>query len=296
MPKVASSPPSFSAAGGSSKTSELDMAGGQFFHGTSKRNARRILREGLRDWSWTADTPLLKYKAKRGIVRWMHGGFYGRGTYITCNWRSALFFGPVLFRVELQPGTRILRLDLPPASKVLDALKREFGREILTKSPWKVMPRNKRLTLDEAIQLARHHVANWEASSWFNPRCEVHERLMLDLRKILVRYGIQGWGEPSHIGGIVIFATDRIKVREVVVSVPTEDLWLEFRQPGPRTGPDSSLEAMVDACRSAKNRGAPHTLQWVEHANDELKKQLHASNGANFIHKNRGEANYKTLR
>lgn len=65
-----------------------------FYHGTSKRAARKILARGLRDYSWTAETPLLKYKAKQGITRWMHDGSYGRGTYITCNWRTALYFGP----------------------------------------------------------------------------------------------------------------------------------------------------------------------------------------------------------
>lgn len=255
----------------------MAMTGSVFFHGTSKRNARKILKEGFRDWSWTAETPLLKDKAKKGIDRWIHGGSYGRGTYVTCNWRSAMYFGPVLFRVELQAGTRILRLDLPPERKVLDSLKREFGREILTKSPWKVMPRNKRLTLDEAIELARHHVATWEGASWFDPRGETHERLMLDLRKILVRYGIQGWGEPTDIGGIVIFATDRLKVREVVLSLPTEDLWRGCRNPDLRTGCFASLETMVQACQSAGNRGASNSLKWVEKSNEELGGIFHQS-------------------
>ena len=85
-----------------------------FYHGTSKRNARRILREGLRDWSWTESTPKIKYKVGEGTTRWLHDGMYGRGTYVSCNWRVALYFGPVMFRVELQPGTRLLRLDVPP--------------------------------------------------------------------------------------------------------------------------------------------------------------------------------------
>jgi len=68
----------------------------------------------------------------------------------------------VLFRVALRPGTRLLRLDLPPDRKVLDTLKREFGKVILVKNPLKVMPHNKRLTLNEAVQLARYHVAMME--------------------------------------------------------------------------------------------------------------------------------------
>jgi len=253
------------------------MTGKVFFHGTSKRNARRIVKEGFRDWSWTADTPLLKYKAKRGIDRWMHDGSYGRGTYVTCNWRSALFFGPVLFRVELQPGTRIMRIDLPPEGKTLDSLKREFGREILTKPPWKVMPANKRLTLDEAIQLARHHANRFEGGPWGDARSRKHEKLMFDMRNILVRYGIQGWGEPSDIGGIVIFATDRLKVREVVLSLPTKDLLWEFRDISTVADCYASLETLTRTCLTARNGGAANTLKWVEEANQELERQFHLS-------------------
>jgi len=255
-------------------------AGKAFFHGTSKRNARKILKGGFCDWSWTAETPLKKHKAARGIARWMHGGSYGRGTYISCNWRTALYFGPVLFRVELQPATRILRLDVPTDGKVLDTLKREFGREILTKSPRKVIPVNKRLTLNEAIQLARHHVAARESVPLFSPREDMHEKLMLDLRNILVRYGIQGWGEPSDLGGIVIFATDRLKVSEVVLSIPTEELWWGCRNPDLQSGSFASLEAMTQTFRSARNRGAATTREWVGKSNEELMGKFHSLNPA----------------
>ena len=244
-----------------------NLGGRVLYHGTSKRNARRILREGFRDWSWTATTPHLKYKAEQGLARWLHDGSYGRGTYVSCNWRAALHFGPVLFRVELQPGTRILRLDIPPSPKVLDSLKREFGKEILKASPWKVLPRNKRLTLDEAIQLARHHVRNSE-NNWARSRgpCP-HEKLMFDLRNILVRYGIQGWGEPADIAGIVIFAADRIRVREVLLAMPTEDAWYDCRNLASTLESRSSLDALIRSTRAARNRGAPNTLAWVDASN-----------------------------
>jgi hypothetical protein len=258
----------------------IRITGSPLYHGTSRRNARKILSEGFRDWSWTAETPLLKYKAARGEVRCFHNGSYGRGTYVSCNWRAALHFGPVLFSVELQPGTRILRLDIPPEGKVLDSLVREFGREILTKSPWKVMPRNKRLTLDEAIQLARHHVSRWEGESWGDTRGALHEALMLDLRKILVRYGIQGWGEPSDLGGIVIFSSDRLKIREVMLSVPDEDLWYRYRHPGCPTTSHSSLDNFMNVCRTATNRGAANSRNWVEQANEVLRMKFHQSNTA----------------
>lgn len=242
-----------------------------FFHGTSKRSARKVLKEGLRDYSSTAETPRLKYKAKQGIARWMHGGVYGQGTYITCDWRSALYFGPVLFRVELDSGTRIVHLDTPPDGKILDRLKREFGNEIFKASPRKVIPKNKRLTLEEAIQLARYHA---EKTNWFTWRrssqVDVHKALMFDLRSILVRYGIHGWGDVMDLNGIVIFATDRLKVREVVLSMPTPELRDEASDPGKYYRGYPSLDALVSVTRSARNRGAKNTLEWVKTANEIL--------------------------
>lgn len=231
-----------------------------FYHGTSKRVARKILAHGLRDYSITAETPLLKYKAARGIDRWFHGGAYGRGTYITCNWRSALYFGPVLFRMELQPGTRIVRLDTAPDPKVIDTLTREFGREILRTSPWKIIPKNKRLTLNEAIQLARYHHAK-------------ENEILFDLRKILVRFGIHGWGETTDLNGIVIFATDLLKPAEIILSVPTLALRDEAFNPSRCYRKYDSLAVFVTATRTAGNPGAAISRAWVDTANARLNSQ-----------------------
>ena len=243
-----------------------------FYHGTSKRAARRMLREGLKDYSWTEETPMLKYKAKSGIVRYMHGGHYGRGTYVTCNWRTALHFGPVLFRVELQPSTRILLLDVPPDAKVIDTVKREFGKEVLKASPWKVMPKNKRLTLNEAIQLARYHATKAERlGCWWNGKPSPHRQRMFDLRNLLVRYGIHGWGEPMDLRGIVVFATDRLRVAEVVLSVPTLALADEARDPTSCYREYESVDAFAAVTGAARNRGADNTRAWVTAANEQLR-------------------------
>jgi hypothetical protein len=253
----------------------FEIAGGTFFHGTSRRAARKILKEGFRDWSWTAKNPDLRHLFKRGIVRWLHGGHFGRGTYVTKNWRTGLFFGPVLFRVSVQPGTRILRLDVPPDDKVVGSLRREFGEEILTQPPWKVLPRNKQLTLKEAIQLARYHFDRKQKScSWDKPRSAMHEERMLDFRKTLVRYGIQGWGDPSSLGGIVIFATDRIQVTEVVLSLPQKDLLWDFNNQAYAQQRYRSLEAFVRQCLRSPNRGNAVTRKWVEESNQKLANKM----------------------
>lgn len=242
-----------------------------FYHGTSKCNARKILREGLKDWSCTESTPLLKYKAEQGITRWLHDGWYGRGTYVSCNWRAALYFGPVLFRVTIRPGTRLLRLDLLPDRKVLDTLKREFGKEILVKNPLKVMPRNKHLTLNEAVQLARYHVAIMEKPGGSDRDRINHQKRMRELRSILVRYGIHGWGEATDLGGIVIFATDRLTISEVVVSVPTDEIQAGFRNISKKDGPHASLDAIIHTMNRATNPGAENTRHWFAEANSILR-------------------------
>ncbi len=249
------------------------LAGGPFFHGTSRRAARKILEEGFRDWSWTAKDPKLSHLLKQGITRWIHTGQYGRGTYITKNWRTGLFFGPVLFRVELQPGTRILRMDVPPKQKVLASLCREFGHGILNQSPWRVLPRNKHLTLREAIELARYHEARKGGVPWRRNNGCRHEDLMFDMRKILVRHGIQGWGEPTDIGGIVIFASDRLRVSEVVLSLPTANVLWEFNNTAHVQQKYPSLEKFVQQCRRSPNRGNRVTLHWVIEANKQLAEQ-----------------------
>ena len=100
------------------------------------------------------DDPLYKYHKEWGEERFMHGGVLGRGTYVTCNWRGCLHFGPVVFRVELQPGTRIMRLDKAADPRVIDTLKREVRTgNPAPPPPWKAMPKNKRLTLREVVEL-----------------------------------------------------------------------------------------------------------------------------------------------
>lgn len=238
-----------------------------FYHGTSKRNARHILHHGFRDRSWTADNPKFRLLAKRGVDRIMHGGALGNGTYLTCNWKTGLFFGPVLFRVELQPGTRLLRLDVPPDLKILDRLKREFGHEILIKSPLKVMPRNKRLTLDEAVQLARHHQSGKYHASMRDGSWDFHQARQMEVRSILIRYGIHGWGESTELDGIAIFATDRITPREVVLCLPTRQLADACNDNERTDGPHASLDAMIQTMHRATNPGANNTRKWFHEAN-----------------------------
>jgi hypothetical protein len=196
-----------------------------FYHGTSLEAAESIVRHGFRVWFEEDE-----------IGRVAAGGNLGTGLYITCNWRVALWFGHTLLRVAIRPGTKLLNSVLPPDRKILNYLQREFGREILEKAPWKVLPNNKKLKLPELISLFRYHYWHtWkkDCSRWPRRRT-LHSQLLSDFRKMLIRYGFHGYGNPDDDNGIVVFAEDRLVLQEVVAQFTPEDYWTlekqEFRQ------------------------------------------------------------------
>ena len=192
-----------------------------FFHGTSLEAAEAIAQHGFRVWFDDDE-----------IGRYASGGNLGVGIYITCNWRIALWFGPTLLRVGIHPGTRLLNSALPPDGKIVDYLQREFGREILRRPPWKVLPKNKKLTLRELISLFRYHYWHtWEKeyskdrdgmSKWPKRR-ESHFRLLDDFKNLLIRYGFDGYGNPDDDNGIIVFAEDRLVLKEIVAHIPSAD-------------------------------------------------------------------------
>jgi hypothetical protein len=192
-----------------------------FYHGTTLDAAESIARQGFRVWF-----------QDDGAERYASGGNLGTGLYITCNWRIALWFGSALLRVDIRPGTRLLNSALHPDGKIVNYLQREFGREVLKKAPWKTIPKNKKLTLREFIALFRYHYRHaWEKEygkdregfpRWPMKR-ERNLRLLNNFKNLLVRYGFDGYGNPSDENGIVIFAEDRLLLREVVAEIPLPD-------------------------------------------------------------------------
>ncbi len=127
-----------------------------------------------------------------GIIERGYGegyGLLGSGVYITCNWLIALWamywkdylgHGAIL-RVCISRGTRILNSSKKPDRKCLQYLRKEFGKEILEKHPRKVIPKNKRLTQKEFINLFRYHYWNFQekeknrfggSSGFFGTTCQ----------------------------------------------------------------------------------------------------------------------------
>lgn len=191
-----------------------------WFHGTSAEAAERIGRQGFREQFLEDDGSLGQ-----------SGGNLGVGVYVSSSWRVALWFGRVLLRVSLSPGTRILNATVSPDGDVLRYLKREFGRDVLRRPPLKVLPANKQLTRPELEAVFRHHYREAWVRPWRRPRDPDREssrrealsfELLAPYRSLLARHGYHGYGDPGDENGVVVFAGDRVVLEEVVAQLPAE--------------------------------------------------------------------------
>ncbi len=211
-----------------------------FFHGTSLANAQAILTQGFRIWHRDPEHG-----------RYACGGNLGNGIYLSCSWATALWFGPALLRVTLRPGTRVLDTSLRPSRQALGFLTREFGREILEKPPWKVLPQNKRLKRRELVELFRHQYwKTWDDPEFGKARWEKRFALLGRFRSMLVRYGYHAYGHPADDNGVVVFAEDRIELRELVGAVSPEACEFQLGHP-----PWTRLEAFRAAARRYQAQG-----------------------------------------
>ncbi len=85
-----------------------------------------------------------------------HGHVLGRGVYVAQELASAaLWTWDFVIVCSLAPGTRILWIDGDYDQRVIDRLRREFGKELLELGPnfSRVIPHNKQLTQAELIEL-----------------------------------------------------------------------------------------------------------------------------------------------
>ncbi len=186
-----------------------------FFHGTSYDAAKKILEEGFR-------TRLPPDPEVPELGPLVSGGHLGDGIYLSCRWATALWFGNVLFRASLKPGTRVLDTSIPANPRTIEYLKREFGKQILHKPAWKVLPENKRLKDTELIELFRYTYNRvWSPRIWRPKNIYTQDRALSQYRSMLVRHGYHAYGDPRSDNGIVVFADDRIVVEELVGVLPS---------------------------------------------------------------------------
>ena len=208
-----------------------------FFHGTTLARAEAIIAQGFRVWHDDPD-----------IGRYAYGGNLGNGIYLSCSWSTSLWFGRALLRVTLRPGTRVLDASPRPDRQILRFLTREFGREILEKPPWKVLPSNKKLERRELVELFRHQYwKTWGRPAFGKERWEGNFALLGHYRSVLIRYGYHAYGHPTDDNGVVVFAEDRIELREFLGAVPPEATGFELGHP-----PYASLQEFRTAATGSR--------------------------------------------
>ena len=196
-----------------------------FYHGTLLESAEEIAEKGFQVWFWDEPTEDAEgcYAPSTGVL--------GNGIYISRSWESCLLYGRTLLRVSLQPGTRVLDLWPEADPRVINYLRREFGSQILRQAPRKVLPKNKKLTQSEIINLIRYHFH--ESIDFKRPpvvmtdkklqkQC-LHSGLMMNFRSMLLRCNFHGYGENRDEIGVVIFSPERLILRELVADLSGED-------------------------------------------------------------------------
>ena len=148
-------------------------------------------------------------------------GCLGQGVYVTRNWQTALWFGRALLRVQLVRGTRILDVGGLPHMKVIDSLKREFGKDVLSPhmTLHKVIPKKKKLTLNELVALTKYHFyRTWGESFWqtLGKSKRAHGASLQQCWSMLRRYKYDGFGHSTSDIGIMLLAREKVAFTELV--------------------------------------------------------------------------------
>ena len=134
-----------------------------YFHGTEPDAARAILREGFRI-SDLRHGPALR-----------NGRSAGAGVYVASKLESAANWGSVIIDCRLAEGTRILRVDEEYDVRVIERLRRRFGRDLFEPDMRvdRALPRNKELTRAELLELCcflRARNGRMLRRAWRSPR------------------------------------------------------------------------------------------------------------------------------
>jgi len=148
-----------------------------FYHGTDEEYAWSIMSHGFR----------LENE------RWGRG--WGNGVYLSGTDDFASTWGRIIICCRLQTGTRLLWHESYDR-KVIDSLRREFGKTIVSPEFWKILPHNKQFTRSEVTQLWHYLVTrHYESPRRFNTGR--FERLQKNYSRIyeqLRRHGYDGVG------------------------------------------------------------------------------------------------------
>jgi hypothetical protein len=167
----------------------------EYFHGTHEDHALRIMYEGFN----------LRNCATRSCI-------YKQGIYLTKSLYTAASFGPIVFKCHLAEGVSILWTKEHYDQKVIDSLRREFGKEILNEDISKVIPSNKHLNRKELINLLNYRLSRkdyWK---------EVKRKTMPNwgssissIRRQLQFHKYTAMGDTESVWGLVVFNPSFVK-------------------------------------------------------------------------------------
>jgi len=194
--------------GSAEKMHKVNQGSIDYYHATSPENIENIVSEGFR-LPFVDDSEGGRLKVE---------GCLGHGVYVSRDWRTVLWFNRALLRVHLAKGTKILDVSNRPDMGVIDSLKREFGKELLScKAVFhKIIPRNKHLKLNELIELTKYHYhRTWGQGN----RKRFHGDSLIQCWGMLRRYKYDGFGHSTSDIGIMIMSPNNLVIKELIAVV-----------------------------------------------------------------------------
>lgn len=117
-------------------------------------------------------------------------------------------YGDVIFKCKLSDKASILRIDEKYDKKVIDTLKREFGKNILTSDINKAIPSNKHLTKKELINLLnyRFYKVSWKQKAKWK-----WDDVLSSIRHQLKLHKYDAIGNAKSEAGIAVFNPALVK-------------------------------------------------------------------------------------
>lgn len=162
------------------------LAEKEYYHGTCSYKALLILYEGFR--------------LKKEHSTWGRDGTFKHALYLTKSVKIATFFGNSVFKCQIADGMSILRIDERYDQSVIDSLKREFGKNIVTGDITKAIPRNKHLKRKELIHLVNYRFA--KMGNWKDDELWKWDAVVSSIRRQLRRHKYDAIGTADDIIGI----------------------------------------------------------------------------------------------
>lgn len=167
------------------------LAENEFYHGTTDYKAIQILYEGFR--------------LKKRYCGYGRYGTFKQGIYLTKSIDIAKMFAyrDVVFKCELADKTSVLRIDEKYDKKVIEYLRREFGKNILTGDISKAIPSNKHLTKNELINLINYRFSQmgyWKEKDWWK-----WDAVLPSVRHQLKLHKYDAIGNTENMAGIAVF-------------------------------------------------------------------------------------------